>query len=62
MPKENLILFTKLFFPNFPNFSKVPNIYVSRRMFPTVKVSFTNVILDALYYIFLDVVPVDSKR
>ncbi|CCD73630.1 T-box protein 12 [Caenorhabditis elegans] len=33
-----------------------------RRMFPTVKVSFTNVILDALYYIFLDVVPVDSKR
>ncbi|CAI2347292.1 unnamed protein product [Caenorhabditis sp. 36 PRJEB53466] len=33
-----------------------------RRMFPTVKVSFSNVILDALYYIFLDVVPVDSKR
>uniref|UniRef100_A0A8R1EDG6 T-box domain-containing protein n=1 Tax=Caenorhabditis japonica TaxID=281687 RepID=A0A8R1EDG6_CAEJA len=33
-----------------------------RRMFPTVKVSFSNVILDALYYIFLDVIPVDSKR
>ncbi|CAI5442257.1 unnamed protein product [Caenorhabditis angaria] len=33
-----------------------------RRMFPTVKVSFSNVCLDALYYVFLDVIPVDSKR
>ncbi|CAJ0960078.1 unnamed protein product, partial [Mesorhabditis belari] len=33
-----------------------------RRMFPTVKVSVSGVDADALYYIFLDVVPVDNKR
>ncbi|CAJ0585485.1 unnamed protein product, partial [Mesorhabditis spiculigera] len=33
-----------------------------RRMFPTVKVSLNGVDPDALYYVFLDVVPVDNKR
>ncbi|CAD6194437.1 unnamed protein product [Caenorhabditis auriculariae] len=31
-------------------------------MFPTVKVSVSNVDYDALYYVFLDVIPVDAKR
>ncbi|PAV61707.1 hypothetical protein WR25_11131 isoform A [Diploscapter pachys] len=33
-----------------------------RRMFPTVKVSLFNMEADALYYVFLDVIRVDSKR
>ncbi|CAI4221992.1 unnamed protein product [Auanema sp. JU1783] len=33
-----------------------------RRMFPTVKLSVSNIDLDGLYYVFLDVVPVDNKR
>ncbi|VDM55839.1 unnamed protein product [Angiostrongylus costaricensis] len=33
-----------------------------RRMFPTVKVSVSNIDTDGLYYIFLDVIPVDNKR
>lgn len=33
-----------------------------RRMFPTVKVSVSKVLPDSLYYVFLDVVPVDAKR
>lgn len=31
-------------------------------MFPTVKVSISNIDIDGLYYIFLDVIPVDNKR
>ncbi|KAJ1350387.1 T-box protein 12 [Parelaphostrongylus tenuis] len=31
-------------------------------MFPTVKVSVSNIDADGLYYIFLDVIPVDNKR
>nr|CDJ89820.1 Transcription factor domain containing protein [Haemonchus contortus] len=33
-----------------------------RRMFPTVKVSISNIDTDGLYYVFLDVIPVDNKR
>ncbi|KAL9973497.1 hypothetical protein ACROYT_G019965 [Oculina patagonica] len=33
-----------------------------RRMFPTVRVSFTNLDPDASYDVLLDIVPVDSKR
>ncbi|KAL6734364.1 hypothetical protein Aduo_004913 [Ancylostoma duodenale] len=33
-----------------------------RRMFPTVKVSISNIDIEGLYYIFLDVIPVDNKR
>ncbi|KIH60806.1 T-box [Ancylostoma duodenale] len=31
-------------------------------MFPTVKVSISNIDIEGLYYIFLDVIPVDNKR
>ncbi|VDM85592.1 unnamed protein product [Strongylus vulgaris] len=31
-------------------------------MFPTVKVSISNIDADGLYYVFLDVIPVDNKR
>jgi len=33
-----------------------------RRMFPTVRISFTGVELDARYIVLLDIVPVDNKR
>ncbi|PIO77784.1 T-box [Teladorsagia circumcincta] len=32
------------------------------RMFPTVKVSISNIDPEGLYYVFLDVIPVDNKR
>ncbi|VDD94436.1 unnamed protein product [Enterobius vermicularis] len=35
---------------------------ISRRMFPTMKLSVSGCDSDALYYVFLDVVPVDNKR
>jgi len=34
----------------------------SRRMFPTLRVSFAGVEPDARYAVLLDVVPIDSKR
>lgn len=35
---------------------------IFRRMFPTMKISVSGCECDALYYVFLDVVPVDNRR
>ncbi|VDL72614.1 unnamed protein product [Nippostrongylus brasiliensis] len=40
----------------------VPGLFRLTRMFPTVKVSISNIDTDGLYYVFLDVIPVDNKR
>ena len=41
-----------VFLPSYPN----------RRMFPTIRVSFSGVDPDAKYIVLMDIVPVDNKR
>lgn len=52
--RENLpdVFFSHGFSPFFPN----------RRMFPTIRVSFSGVEPDAKYIVLMDIVPVDNKR